>query len=263
MAVRKFCNKCKGVTRHYKLTRGDFRCAPCQILRTDNSRKIRSDNSKLSLSKLCVYRLKIRVFESYGNKCACCGETDLFFLDLDHVNNDGYIERRKRGFCNYNNLRKAALNLEQFQILCCNCNNGKVRNNGKCPHGTKLVPLWFVVDLMWDQRRKCDKRFISRATVRCHSLKIQVFESYGNKCACCGETNLFFLELDHINNDGNFDRKRTGHLNNVFLNLKNAVKNPERFQLLCSNCNSGKARNGGICPHKTGGVPLWFIADML
>jgi hypothetical protein len=27
---------------------------------------------------------------------------------------------------------------------------------------------------------------------------------------------------------------------------------PPGFQLLCSNCNHGRARNGGICPHKTG-----------
>ena len=28
----------------------------------------------------------------------------------------------------------------------------------------------------------------------------------------------------------------------------------DRYQLLCSNCNQGKVRNGGVCPHVTKAV---------
>ena len=29
---------------------------------------------------------------------------------------------------------------------------------------------------------------------------------------------------------------------------------PEGFQVLCYNCNLGKAHNNGICPHKKGNI---------
>jgi hypothetical protein len=85
-------------------------------------------------------------------------------------------------------------------------------------------------------------------------LKKEVLEYYGNgklSCLCCGESIYEFLTIDHINNDGNEQRKivrRTGH--NIYRYLK---KNnyPIGYQTLCFNCNSGKQINKGICPHKT------------
>ena len=91
-------------------------------------------------------------------------------------------------------------------------------------------------------------------------LKLRVFTMYGNCCACCGETNLFFLDLDHVNNDGRGDRRKTKCNTKSF---SAALKNPERFQILCSNCNSGKSRNNGVCPHKSGSVPDWYVADLI
>ena len=68
-------------------------------------------------------------------------------------------------------------------------------------------------------------------------------------CTCCGETQIKFLEIDHINGGGNEHRK-TMEGTNIYLWLK---KNnyPEGFQVLCSNCNMAKGRYG-ICPHKEG-----------
>ncbi len=92
-------------------------------------------------------------------------------------------------------------------------------------------------------------------------LRIDVFNMYGNVCACCGETNLFFLEIDHVNNDGSVDRKKNGKSRVGF--LTRVLKNLQLFQLLCSNCNQGKARNNGVCPHKTpNSIPRWFVEDL-
>ena len=48
---------------------------------------------------------------------------------------------------------------------------------------------------------------------------------------------------------------RSKHLGNVIRKLKGQIIKAgwpkDRYQLLCSNCNQGKRRNGGICPHKT------------
>jgi hypothetical protein len=74
------------------------------------------------------------------------------------------------------------------------------------------------------------------------------FELYGNKCACCGEMNRLFLTLDHINDNGREELKTLG---NQQIRQK-AIKDyrPDIYQVLCYNCNCGRAKNGGICPHK-------------
>jgi len=85
-----------------------------------------------------------------------------------------------------------------------------------------------------------------------HRLE-QLFAIYGNKCVCCGEGNLQFLTLDHINNDGNLDR--ANHKNDrTHRTQMNAILHPDRsrYQILCFNCNLGKVRNKGVCPHKIG-----------
>lgn len=78
-----------------------------------------------------------------------------------------------------------------------------------------------------------------------------VLEAYGNKCICCGENNLLFLTIDHINNDGASQRKEIGE-GITFYNW--VIKNnfPTFLQCLCFNCNCGRYRNKGVCPHKEG-----------
>lgn len=73
------------------------------------------------------------------------------------------------------------------------------------------------------------------------------------KCACCGESILMFLTIDHVHNDGAEHRKRLGQDsgNMTFLRWLRDNSYPEGFQLLCFNCNIGKHHNGGTCPHET------------
>ncbi len=77
-----------------------------------------------------------------------------------------------------------------------------------------------------------------------------VLDGYGRKCACCGEDNPAFLTLDHINNDGCKERKENGGRSGYGFYKKVVTEGfPKHLQLLCYNCNCGKHRNGGICPH--------------
>jgi hypothetical protein len=80
-------------------------------------------------------------------------------------------------------------------------------------------------------------------------LKRQVFEAYGNRCNCCDEDNPGFLSIDHVNGGGRKHRQLVGGSVMVLLDI---IKRgyPDDFQILCFNCNLGRARNGGICPHK-------------
>lgn len=83
-------------------------------------------------------------------------------------------------------------------------------------------------------------------------LRDEVFSVYGNKCACCGETEKLFLSLDHVKNDG-AELKRSGihgKSANDFYRYVKKLGFPPDYQILCMNCNTGKHRNGGICPHQ-------------
>ena len=79
-----------------------------------------------------------------------------------------------------------------------------------------------------------------------------VFSHYGNgkiECNCCGETTLGFLTIDHIHGGGRIQSKSIGR-GVIFYNWLINSNFPEGYQVLCMNCNWGKDKNGGICPHK-------------
>jgi len=80
-------------------------------------------------------------------------------------------------------------------------------------------------------------------------LRKQVLEMYGGKCKCCGESTSELLTLDHVQNDGKQWRATGGHRSmGVYLAAAREYR-PDIFQLLCWNCNWGKAVYD-ICPHK-------------
>jgi len=86
-----------------------------------------------------------------------------------------------------------------------------------------------------------------------YRLQDEVIQAYGGyKCACCGETEPLFLNIDHINNDGGKFRKEHNFLHHgpKFYQWLKVNHWPPGYQVLCSNCNHGKHRNHGICPHQ-------------
>lgn len=101
-------------------------------------RKEHNDEYRLYRSQ---WRLKKRLeaLEAYGNKCVCCGEMEIHFLTFDHINNDGYIDRktdkRVAGHFTSDLLNKIKLGQKRkdIQILCYNCNCAK-GFYGFCPH---------------------------------------------------------------------------------------------------------------------------------
>lgn len=98
----------------------------------------------------------------------------------------------------------------------------------------------------------------ARERERYHELKDQVYAAYGGRvCACCGETEPKFLSIDHVNNDGNERRKehrygvgKAGGGMKLYMKIAELGFPPD-YQVLCMNCNWGKARNNGVCPHET------------
>lgn len=79
-------------------------------------------------------------------------------------------------------------------------------------------------------------------------LRDAALAAYGDKCACCGVTERAFLTIDHVNRDGAVHRQSIG---NITINLWLARHGyPDGFQILCWNCNMGRERNDGVCPHE-------------
>ena len=88
-------------------------------------------------NKTAREKVKEQILDHYGRKCICCGESELLFLDLDHINNDGYQHRKEIGIKGGSEFYRWVIRNNfpsDLQILCANCNHGKARNNGVCPH---------------------------------------------------------------------------------------------------------------------------------
>ena len=81
------------------------------------------------------------------------------------------------------------------------------------------------------------------------AIRAEMVAAYGGACVCCGESEPIFLDLDHIHNDGKADRAEKGNGQRLLVWLKANGWPTDRYQLLCCNCNQGKARNRGVCPH--------------
>jgi hypothetical protein len=96
------------------------------------------------------------------------------------------------------------------------------------------------------ERRLANREYYKR-------LRLEVLTHYGGnppKCACCGESHIEFLSIDHIKGGGNKHRKSLSGNREIYRWL---IKNnfPEGFQILCHNCNLSKGFYG-YCPHKEG-----------
>lgn len=95
------------------------------------------------------------------------------------------------------------------------------------------------------------ERARTRARERIRVLKDAAYAAYGGYvCRCCGETEVAFLCVDHVNNDGYAHRKAVPAHSLYFWLAKEGY--PAGFQILCMNCNHGKRINGGVCPHRSG-----------
>lgn len=79
-------------------------------------------------------------------------------------------------------------------------------------------------------------------------VRATVFAHYGEKCACCGIDDAGFLTIDHVNGGGTKHRKQINKKSIYNWLIQQGF--PEGFQTLCFNCNLGKSKCGGICPHE-------------
>jgi hypothetical protein len=155
-------------------------------------------------------------------------------LDYHHnYNNEHYKILKKQKVC-----PRCKEPLDDENIFCSKCR--KEKN---------------VISFSYREKHKKDYNEKQRGYARKYRKinKKLVFTHYGGnppKCACCGESHMEFLAIDHINGGGNKQRKQglNGHTLYAWL-IKNNY--PEGYRVLCHNCNLARGFYG-YCPHEKG-----------
>lgn len=82
-------------------------------------------------------------------------------------------------------------------------------------------------------------------------IKRQVIEHYGSICACCGESHIEFLAIDHIHGNGNISRRNNskgGSGGVPYYQKLIREEYPEGYRVLCHNCNMSYGAYG-YCIH--------------
>jgi hypothetical protein len=97
------------------------------------------------------------------------------------------------------------------------------------------------------QCRECRRSQRNDYTAKLRLATIDYYSNGKRKCACCGEKEIKFLTIEHIDGCGREKRKEQGQGTAIHFWLR---KNhyPTGFEILCFNCNCAKGAYGK-CPH--------------
>ena len=206
-----------------------------ELILTYNKNRCHDGTSKnAQYSRTTRERQKALVLEHYGPRCACCGETGIEFLGVDHVLGNGnrseFTKPSRGGGSGWREAISSGFSSD-FRILCHNCNNSAFRGCGVCRHNRgSLVPATAK------QRNNL-------------KLKLLVIATYGGKCACCNITEPEFLTVDHVNGGGRQERARTNRARSSWRSAK-LEGFPSHYRLLCFSCNQSAAYHKGVCCHQ-------------
>lgn len=213
------------------------------------------------------YRVKSGAIALLGGKCGLCWESESEFLTIDHVNNDGNVERSKLHHKQiFARIMNGSVDLKRYRVLCRNCNSGLANKLSLEKRSTSSHPL------SDELCRKCGSEKILRTSnsatygtrtkieclkcikIRNHGLRISALALFGSKCKCCCENHVTKLTFDHVNNDGSsmrsIDRCGTAYF---YKNLLSKKLDSTVYQVLCWNCNYSKYLGDGLCVHQRKG----------
>jgi RNase P subunit RPR2 len=132
----KTCYKCKRdlpLTSFYKnKARPDGRNTGCKDCHKKENIEYRQRHPEAQYEHI----IKIEVFTHYSGgtpKCKRCGFDDIRALTMDHINGDGYIQRKeiKRGGSSFYLWARENGYPDDLQVLCHNCQWIKRHENGE------------------------------------------------------------------------------------------------------------------------------------
>jgi hypothetical protein len=172
--------------------------------------------------------VRVEAIVRYGGACSSCGIHAAQFLTLDHIDGGGYKHRKTENFADLARYLKRHHWPDGYQVLCWNHNFKNHRQTLTNEQTSSCPRIW---------------RFRQR-------LRLAAFTAYSSgapSCACCGETDTDVLTIDHVHGGGKQHRlKQKAHNLAQWLKVNHY---PPGYQILCFNCNAGRAINGGTCPH--------------
>lgn len=141
---------------------GHKNCDSCQEMKSASGKKTRVKRASMGMCPKCgkqpkplinkwceacltdqrTYQRQQRdaLLRLYGGKCTCCGEDNFYFLNIDHVNNDGAQHRRQMGShgASIRAILREGYKPDRYQVLCCNCNSAK-EHYSSCPHTWDII----------------------------------------------------------------------------------------------------------------------------
>ncbi len=158
------------------------------------------------------------------------------------------------------NCRKCGEQREQAKgqgNLCLDCNR-QYQRDYRAKNRIQLAAYWREKNLRDREKPEWVENERARGRRYWAEQRHEAIMAYGGyRCACCGETEPMFLSIDHIFNDGAEHRRSLGYDDgngkggsSATISWLKRNNYPAGFQVLCMNCNMGKHRNGGTCPHK-------------
>lgn len=130
------CDDCIKKRNSKRITEGEQRrlaglCDKCgKVPRTHRSLCERCHEVMQKHKRKLEHELRTKVLDYFGNKCSCCGESHRAFLNIDHINGGGRLERARIKMYKQILLGKRL----DLRLLCWNCNLGREQNGGTCPH---------------------------------------------------------------------------------------------------------------------------------
>ncbi len=148
-------------------------------------------------------------------------------------------------------FNKAKDRKDGLQVYCKTCkysyNTEEIRDRQKQKRKPKKS-----TKKEYDKTRQKEKsvEISEKRKKRAFFLKTSAFEKYGNKCACCGENDVDFLAIDHVNGRGTSLRKENKLWGESMYRFLVNTDMSSEFRILCHNCNWSAHLHGGTCIHK-------------
>jgi hypothetical protein len=260
-------------------------CADCGQPRGDLTRRWYCAACAIKHGGTIAHRqIRLLVLQAYSQEepsCACCGESILAFLTLDHINGGGRAHRSQYSgtLGVYREVKRFGFPVG-YQVLCFNCNLAR-GFYVTCPHETPGAPAQLAIRPGREAREIVDGRRCTRctqnlpavafyadkggpgglqsrcrictreaSTERLRAARREGLAHYSDgelQCQCCGECEEMFLALDHIAGKG--PRQPGGRSGgNTFYAWLRKQGYPMGIRVLCHNCNCAMGRDR-VCPH--------------
>ena len=124
-------NYCNPLDNKFKICN---ECNESKLITKFSPNKINKDGLN-TICKKCTHKkssaknklIKTLILDNYGHECVGCGNKDDDILTIDHINNDGWLERKTEKNSLYRRLIKLGFPKDNFQVLCYNCNIKKYK----------------------------------------------------------------------------------------------------------------------------------------